>query len=40
MKMHDGEVGVDTGLVPAVWWRFQFPRLAGLPVSAVRLTGT
>ncbi|HEY1320358.1 MAG TPA: aminoglycoside phosphotransferase family protein [Streptosporangiaceae bacterium] len=39
MKMHDGEVGIDAGLVRRLV-AVQFPRLAGLPVSAVRSTGT
>ena len=39
MKMHDGEVGIDAGLVRRLV-AVQFPRLAGLPVSAVRPTGT
>jgi hypothetical protein len=39
MKMHDGEVGIDAGLVGRLV-AGQFPRLAGLPVSAVQSTGT
>ena len=39
MKMHDGEVGIDAGLVRRLV-AAQFPRLAGLPVSEVRSTGT
>ena len=39
MKMHDGEVGIDAGLVRRLVTA-QFPRLAGLPVSAVQSTGT
>ncbi len=39
MKMHDGEVGIDAGLVRRLV-DGQFPRLAGLPVSAVQSTGT
>jgi aminoglycoside phosphotransferase (APT) family kinase protein len=39
MKMHDGEAGIDAGLVRRLV-AVQFPRLAGLPVSAVRPTGT
>jgi aminoglycoside phosphotransferase (APT) family kinase protein len=39
MKMHDGEAGIDAGLVRRLV-AVQFPRLAGLPVSAVRSTGT
>jgi aminoglycoside phosphotransferase (APT) family kinase protein len=39
MKMHDGEVGIDAGLVRRLVTT-QFPRLAGLPVSAVQSTGT
>jgi len=39
MKMHDGEVGIDAGLVRRLV-AVQFPRLARLPVSAVRSTGT
>ena len=39
MKMHDGEVGIDAGLVRRLV-AVQFPRLAGRPVSAVRSTGT
>jgi aminoglycoside phosphotransferase (APT) family kinase protein len=39
MKMHDGEVGIDTGLVQRLVTA-QFARLAGLPVSAVQSTGT
>ena len=39
MKMHDGETGIDAGLVRRVV-AVQFPRLAGLPVRAVRSTGT
>ena len=39
MRMHDGEVGIDAGLVRRLV-AVQFPRLAGLPVAAVRSTGT
>jgi aminoglycoside phosphotransferase (APT) family kinase protein len=39
MKMHDGEVDVDAGLVGRLV-AAQFPRLAGLPVGEVRSTGT
>lgn len=39
MKMHDGEVDIDAGLVGRLV-AAQFPRLAGLPISAVRSTGT
>ena len=39
MKMHDGETGIDAGLVRRLV-AVQFPRLAGLPVRAVRSTGT
>ncbi len=39
MKMHDGEVDVDGGVVRRLMVA-QFPHLAGLPVSAVRSTGT
>jgi aminoglycoside phosphotransferase (APT) family kinase protein len=39
MKMHDGEAGIDAGLVRRLV-AVQFPRLAGLPVSAVRPAGT
>ena len=39
MTMHDGEVGIDAGLVRRLV-AAQFPQLAGLPVSAVRSTGT
>jgi aminoglycoside phosphotransferase (APT) family kinase protein len=39
MKMHDGEVNIDAGLVGRLV-AAQFPELAGLPVSAVRSTGT
>ncbi|HEY1343963.1 MAG TPA: hypothetical protein VH642_14295 [Streptosporangiaceae bacterium] len=38
MKMHDGEAGIDAGLVRRLV-AVQFPRLAGLPVSAVRARG-
>jgi len=37
--MHDGEVNIDAGLVGRLV-AAQFPELAGLPVSAVRSTGT
>src|SRR5262249_61944270 len=37
--MHDGEVNIDAGLVGRLV-AAQFPGLAGLPVSAVRSTGT
>jgi aminoglycoside phosphotransferase (APT) family kinase protein len=39
MKMHDGEVDIDPGLVGRLV-AAQFPRLAGLPVSALRPAGT
>jgi len=39
MKMHDGEAGIDAGLVRRLVTA-QFPRLAGLPVRAVRPAGT
>lgn len=39
MKMHDGEVDIDAGLVGRLV-AAQFPRLAGLPVSAVQPVGT
>ena len=39
MKMHDGEVDIDAGLVGRLI-ATQFPDLAGLPVHAVRSTGT
>jgi len=39
MKMHDGEVDIDAGLVGRLV-AAQFPQLAGLPVSAVRPAGT
>jgi aminoglycoside phosphotransferase (APT) family kinase protein len=39
MKMHDGEVDIDAGLVRRLV-AAQFPSLAGLPVSAVQPTGT
>lgn len=39
MKMHDGEVDIDAGLVGRLV-AAQFPRLAGLPVSAVQPAGT
>jgi aminoglycoside phosphotransferase (APT) family kinase protein len=39
MKMHDGEVGIDAGLVRRLV-AVQFPGLARLPVSEVRSTGT
>jgi aminoglycoside phosphotransferase (APT) family kinase protein len=39
IKMHDGEVDIDAGLVHRLV-AGQFPRLAGLPVSALRSTGT
>jgi aminoglycoside phosphotransferase (APT) family kinase protein len=39
MKMHDGEADIDAGLVGRLV-AAQFPRLAGLPVSAVRPAGT
>jgi aminoglycoside phosphotransferase (APT) family kinase protein len=39
MKMHDGEVDIDAGLVRRLV-AAQFPNLAGLPVSAVQPTGT
>ena len=39
MKMHDGEVNIDAGLVGRLV-AAQFPELADLPVSAVRSTGT
>lgn len=39
MKMHDGEMDIDEGLVERLV-RAQFPRFAGLPVRAFRSTGT
>lgn len=39
VKMHDGEVSIDAGLVRRLV-AAQFPGLANLPVSAVRSTGT
>lgn len=39
MKMHDGEVDIDAGLVGRLI-AAQFPDLAGVPVRAVRSTGT
>lgn len=39
MKLHDGEVDIDAGLVTRLV-ADQFPHLAGLPVRAVRSTGT
>jgi aminoglycoside phosphotransferase (APT) family kinase protein len=39
MKMHDGEVDIDAALVRRLV-AAQFPGLAGLPVRAVRSTGT
>lgn len=39
MKMHDGEVGIDAGQVGRLVGA-QFPHLAGLPIRAVRSTGT
>jgi aminoglycoside phosphotransferase (APT) family kinase protein len=39
MTMHEGEVGIDAGLVRRLV-AAQFPRLAGLPVSAVQSMGT
>src|SRR5690242_15145056 len=39
MKMHDGEPGIDAGLVRRLV-DGQFPQLAGLPVSPVQSTGT
>jgi aminoglycoside phosphotransferase (APT) family kinase protein len=39
MKMHDGEFDIDAGLVGRLV-AAQFPRLAGLPVSAVQPAGT
>src|SRR5262249_22300011 len=39
MKMHHREGGIDAGLVRRLV-AVQFPRLAGLPVRAVRSTGT
>jgi aminoglycoside phosphotransferase (APT) family kinase protein len=39
MKMHDGEVDLDAGLVGRLV-AAQFPGLDGLPVRAVRSTGT
>jgi aminoglycoside phosphotransferase (APT) family kinase protein len=39
MKMHDGEADIDAGLVGQLV-AAQFPRLAGLPVTAFRFTGT
>lgn len=39
MKMHEGEVDIDEELVARLV-AAQFPRLAGLPISAVQSTGT
>ena len=39
MKMHDGEADIDAGLVGRLV-AAQFPRLAGLPVTPFRSTGT
>jgi aminoglycoside phosphotransferase (APT) family kinase protein len=39
MKMHDGELGIDAGLVRRLL-AAQFPGLAGLPVREVASTGT
>jgi aminoglycoside phosphotransferase (APT) family kinase protein len=39
MKLHDGEVDIDAGLVGRLV-ATQFPELAGLPVRAVSSTGT
>ena len=39
MKMHDGEVDIDAGLVRRLV-AAQFPDLTCLPVSAVSSTGT
>ena len=39
MKMHDGEVDIDVGLVEQLV-ASQFPRLADLPVRELRSTGT
>jgi aminoglycoside phosphotransferase (APT) family kinase protein len=39
MKMHDGEVDIDAGLVERLV-ATQFPGLGGLPVRAVQSTGT
>ena len=39
MKMHDGEVDIDAGLVGRLV-AAQFPGLGGLPVRAVQSTGT
>jgi len=39
MRMHEGEVEIDAGLVGRLV-ASQFPELAGLPVRAVRSTGT
>ena len=38
MKMHDGEVDIDAGLVRRLV-AAQFPRLGGLPVRAVQSAG-
>src|SRR5215469_2080467 len=39
IHLHEGEVGIDVRLVRRLV-AVQFPRLAGLPVKAVRSTGT
>lgn len=39
LKMHDGELGIDAGLVGRLL-AGQFPELAGLPLREVRSTGT
>ena len=39
MKMHDGEADTDAALVRELV-ATQFPRLAGLPVTPFRSTGT
>lgn len=39
LKMHDGEVDIDAGLVGELV-ATQFPHLADLPIKAVRSTGT
>lgn len=39
MQMHDDEVAIDSGLIERLL-ATQFPELAGLPIRAVRSTGT
>ena len=39
MKMHDGEIDINAGLVGRLV-AAQFPGLGGLPVRAVQSTGT